>query len=317
MKKHLPLLMFLFGLFFSLQSQNWCPPGAKWHYSWYAGGLGLNAMVTYEYTKDTSVVGQICKQIKGTFYGYWGTVDYTKPPTLTPNFRTYCTYESNKVIFAFNGTKFDTIVNYKANIGDRWLPLNRRVFCNNSSPIIVDDTGHLVINNVNLKRIVLTYTTNFGSAIPTQTATQTYTMIEKIGNLTSIKMYADMFPEFCNQSPGVNDNPTTSFKCYQDNNFPLYEISPSACNNVLGLDGQNQLIKNIQIYPNPNAGYFKIKISEPSRIILINSLGQTILQKDFKEAGDFEQDISNLQNGIYLVTVSSEFYKTYLKLIKE
>ncbi len=316
MKKHIVLLLLSIGICLSVNSQNWCPPGAKWHYSWWAGGLGLNAMITYEYKKDTSVAGQICKQINGTFYGYWGTTDYTKPPRIDPNFRNYYTYENNKVVYAFNGNSFDTIVNFNANIGDRWLP-HSHVSCNTPSPIMVNGTGHVSINNVNLKLIVLTYSTNFGSTIPTQTASQTYTMIEKIGNLTSIKMYADMFPAFCYQSPGVNDNPTTSFKCYQDNNFPLHEITPSACNNVLGLDGQNQLIKNIQIYPNPNAGHFAINISEPSRIIINNSIGQMVFEDRFDGVGEHKINLSHLQNGIYFMNVTNANYDTNLKFIKE
>jgi len=315
MKKYFIIVLLMLGVFFSLQSQSWCPLGAKWHYSWWAGGLGLDAVVTYEYTKDTTLAGKTCKQIKGTFYGHWYYRYFGFKDTVQQNFRTYYTYEINKVVYAYNGNNFDTIVNYNANIGDKWLQLGRSTQCNNMVPVIVKDTGHVVINNVVLKKIVLTYSASPGA--PTPTVSHTYTIIEKLGNITSIYFFADLFPQFCDVSGAIAENPTTSFKCYQDNNFPLYEISPSACNNVLGLVNQNDGSTNVAIYPNPNSGNCTIKLSYPSTINIMNALGQFVFEMDFDRTGEQQLDLSNLANGIYFVNVSNKFGQTNLKFIKE
>jgi len=149
-----------------------------------------------------------------------GIKDWSTFPIVTVNnFINFQTYENNKVTFLYNQSTlaFDTIANFNANIGDKWLDIhfpdgNSNATCYNNTvlprkSVTVIDTGHVLVNNLPLKKITVTYQLGFGSY------TGTLTMVEKISGINGF-----LFPfAHC-----IIDGPSYgNFVCYSDNNFPV------------------------------------------------------------------------------------------------
>ncbi len=306
------LIVLVFAVFFviGLKAQIWCPPGAQWHYrifspifSWYYDGyLQLNN------TGTVTVNSKICNNIVGTYSGIYG---YMFGPTVTiNNYADIQTYENNNVVYIYNNNTlvFDTMANFNASIGDKWLAINyptpTTFTCNYIRPKInVIDTGHVIINNQNLKKLILT--------IQLYGNTYTTTIIQKISCITGF-----LFPFYDCSIDGRNFG---NFICYSDNNFALYNPSGIACNyNTVGLNEFNEIenLKKIKIYPNPATNFCTLNLSELSNFKTVtlevkNTLGQIIFKTNTNES-DYNLNITSFNNGLYFITVTQNN-----KLLKE
>ena len=76
------------------------------------------------------------------------------------------------------------------------------------------------------------------------------------------------------------------------------------------------LVGNVNIYPNPNMGQFTISLPEEScEIMIYNSLGQEVHHS--RAQGLTNLNLESLNNGVYFVTVKSEKTISTLKFVKE
>ena len=81
-------------------------------------------------------------------------------------------------------------------------------------------------------------------------------------------------------------------------------------------DTDENLMSNVNIYPNPNKGQFTINLPEEDcEITVFNSLGQEVHHSYAQ--GRTDLNLESLTNGIYLVTVKSESAVRTLKFVKE
>ncbi len=306
-------LILLFAvLICSLQSnaQMWCPPGATWHYRvnmlmmpYYDGHLKLNV------TNTVTLNSIVCHNMVGTFNGK--AMSANGPVTTINNFINFQTYENNKVVYIYNTSTsaFDTIANFNANIGDKWLIIRFPfVTCANNpvrKPITVIDTGHVTINSINLKRVTV--------SVPYQTSgTYTVNMIEKISSLLGFMFHS--FDSNC----ATDGSGYGSFVCYSDNNFVLYNPTSTVCDYLpVGINENLLLAKSLKLFPNPNTGVFTIEIDKASKLSVYNTLGALVYETNFSEAGNFKMDISHLAKGIYNVKTENTSGSSFTKLIKE
>ena len=67
--------------------------------------------------------------------------------------------------------------------------------------------------------------------------------------------------------------------------------------------GENQL-SNVKLYPNPTSGQLNIEAEEMTSISVYDLVGQCLMQMSVKD-GQATLDMSQLQNGIYLIKVST------------
>ncbi|MEO6305730.1 MAG: T9SS type A sorting domain-containing protein [Bacteroidia bacterium] len=311
--KQLLLLISVLTFSFISKAQMWCPPGATWHYRVYANMFPyydghLKLVVTNTVTLNSIV----CQNMVGTYYGQ--TMCATCPTTTLNNYVNFQTYENNKVTYIYNSGSlaFDTIANFNAAIGDKWLQIRFPfVQCANNpvrKSVTVIDTGHVTINSINLKRVKISF--------PLQNSTGTYTVniIEKISSLSGFLFHSIDFN--C-----ATDGPTYgNFVCYSDNNFALYDPSSAICDYVptgIGMNENSVSTGSLKIYPNPTNTNFNIQIEKPSKLNIYNAVGALIYESEFKEAGNFQIDISKLVKGIYYVKAENSAGIFYSKLIKE
>jgi hypothetical protein len=72
----------------------------------------------------------------------------------------------------------------------------------------------------------------------------------------------------------------------------------------------------ILLYPNPNNGLFTIELKEATQVMIINVLGDVLLNSTL-DVGKQILDIKNHANGIYFVQLIKDGKQKTVKLIKE
>lgn len=289
-----------------------CPPGAQWTYKHKGAIAGIDGYVEYKYSGNVLIGSTSCQQITGTFKGWHIGWSYLNTNTVIPNVKTYYTYQANNVVYLYNGSTFDTVVNFNAAIGDKWLELRYpgNAQCTNArSHYLVTDTNRVVINNFSLKRITTTcvYT---ATSVTTGTTVTTYTrnnvFIERLlMQGSTLGNIADLFTFHCNQD-GVHDYPMVQFSCYKDDFFPLYNVSGTSCDNLTGLDADQGANGTVAVYPNPTQNILRVEAIVPANLFeleIISAQGQIL--KQLTLTGWAELDLSDLKQGIYILTMKT------------
>ncbi|MCU0361352.1 MAG: T9SS type A sorting domain-containing protein [Bacteroidia bacterium] len=300
-------LLFLIAFIFTelSEAQNWCSPGAEWHYRinitlfptmpGYADGyLKLNA------SGGDTIGGIVYYKLMGVFFGQ--TFGPGFPLTSFVHYNATL-YEQNKVAYiSFPGyATYDTLVNLNASIGDKWR-VSRGDHsagpCTQNVPrpfVTVVDTGHTVINGLSLKKVSVTL-----SSAPHYTET----IIEKIGGtLGFLHLYY-----YCH----VDQMSYGGFVCYSDNNFPLYQTPGYnlPCNfTTVGKDEFTLEGLELNVFPNPATEKVKIEFSgenSPQQVQLIvhDFLGREVLSQDCTSG--LEINLTNLKEGLYTLSFVSE-----------
>ena len=294
--KSLYRLMFLLTAFPSF-SQNWCPPGAIWYYAMPSNNATFSTgVVELKYSGDTTINSIVAKIIRGTFIGR-----FYSTPVVNPHFLTFITYESNNVVYLFNGSSFDTVVNYKASIGDHWQILRQSNFCDKAK-VTVTDTGHVTINNFSLRKIitVANYTTNAWG----DTINGGYTCIhtEKLDNNYGPYVNYPLFPILC--PPDVGQEHPIYYLCsYKDDNFPIYVNAGGYCNGITATSEESVTDNKIKIYPNPSQGRVFIELNAAGEIMIFDVYGTLVVQVSYPEKGIYTLDLEGLSKGVYYLRV--------------
>src|SRR4051812_36910120 len=122
--KTIHLFFILFFFRFVCFSQQWCAPGSVWNYKldeFHRGG-GSNGYYELKVTGTDILNGKACHVISGYFKGtfYIANDPSGATTTFTTNYK-YFTYQDSGVIYISRGGKFDTLVNFNALPGDKWL----------------------------------------------------------------------------------------------------------------------------------------------------------------------------------------------------
>ncbi|MDI1355909.1 MAG: T9SS type A sorting domain-containing protein [bacterium] len=315
--KKLFIVWFIIFHFIESKSQTWCPPGATWHYYKYYSFLGVvyrDGVIELKYTDTVSVNGILCKVVKGTYYGASAGLAPASPTIVINNYVVLKTYELNKVIRVYSDARgnFDTLANFYARIGDSWLfsgDFGTNCSAMQRRKLTVMDSVFVVLNGQTLRKLTLKVNND---------TSQKYVMIEKIGGVQckffsgSSFLYAE---DFCaaKDDPGLGGD----FLCYEDNQFPIYKLSPGTnCNyNGVGIS-KYSLSSPVNPYPNPSNGLFTFLIAEPAELRVMDTGGREVLR--VLAMGNEKQilDLRSLSDGLYIVKVTTSSGCNYSKLVK-
>lgn len=86
---------------------------------------------------------------------------------------------------------------------------------------------------------------------------------------------------------------------------------------VATLVDEEQANPVISVYPNPNNGVFNVDYSNAAQIKIVNTLGNIVFDEKTENVSEGSKviDLSNLSNGIYMISVSNEKGTSYHKII--
>lgn len=299
MKKTITLSLILSC--FSAFGQNWCDLGANWKYS-YMSGFGTEGYVDISYVGDTLINTQLSQKLSKNLFAY----DIPSSQPVNWFLGTECTYEDNGVVFIRYNDAWDTLYNFNAGVGETWR-MAKQPFtnaCDSNSTLTVLATGTTLINAIALNYQVVEF--NYGGFMPSGI---TDTIIEKIGFTGSY-----LFPyDYCNSA--LDGHEGGPFRCYTDNFFATYQPHYIGACDYVSLDEISAKM-NIEIYPNPSSEIIRLKGDLPLKKALFeitNLAGQQQLS-GMIEAGI---DVSNLPQGLYILSVFYETGKSNVRFVKK
>lgn len=287
-------------------AQNWCAPGAEWLYRVYQGGYLFPQDGFLRIKVDSSYMqgGNSYHVLNGTFYGHQGAPN--SPTVMVSNRYRATTYESNKVVYVSRRDHpiFDTLANFNASIGDKWLKVDLYNDCAPSyTPgihlryVTVIDTGHIIINNISLKKLIL-------GLHPSSVTSNTIMMVEKIGSLNGF-----MHPYVICISDHWN---LGEFSCYSDTNFPTYK-NPNytlACDyRTVGKTEFTLKGMELNVFPNPASDHIRIEFSgenvpEQFQVQVFDLLGKLVLSATYSSGSSL--DLTHIKEGLYTINLVSE-----------
>lgn len=312
---------YIFIIFVSLFSINvtgqvWIDSGAVWHYDFL--NVGNWGFYKYEYFQDTLIQGKNCQKIRGSSYAF--THDqYNNIILFSHNqFSNNYTYVSGDTVFYLNNGEFFTLFNFGASVGDSWIVSTTNPYgvCDDTSRIVVIDTGKMTLNSVQYRFIKVQPTSNspwglFG------------TYAERFGNIDSTFLcFQSLFPGpiQCDSLSGTIEWDRIIFKCFKDSSFTMYNPSGQDCEYYLTHLGISEPNTNdLLYYPNPTSGLFNIENSYPCDKYVEIYNYQGLLTRSFTLTSTANRiDISDLKSGMYFLRFkSSTKDNCIIKIIKE
>lgn len=289
--KNIILLFVLFnGL--TMQAQIWADSGATWHYNFQ--NFNLEGYSELSYQGDTLIQGiEVKKILKRLNY-----VDFVLEEELLDVFYGYeYMYSDSDRVYQFIDNEFKILYDFSVQIGDTITlflsDVDMDAFACNIGHAIVTETGVENVNGEELRFYVIEtieeFDTHFNGKI-----------IENIG---AIDHY--MFSEpYCI----ITDVIRGPLRCYQDDDFELY-MNPEYvgyCDSLADIDTSIPSISltnfDLSISPNPAKNTIHLKLNnntQAKRIRVYSIKGKVIMDIEFIST----LDISQLQNGIYLLEV--------------
>lgn len=287
MKNITTLLIVLFSI--SVQGQIWIDNGATWHYDWSGTLPGFDRI---EYVGDTIIQDKTCQMLQISSYMFtpielggelidsWTSQKYT--------------YSNGDTVFYLINDDFHILYNFGAQVGDSWeLGIDTNDFSCGQSYVEVISTGNTEINGQISEWIQVTTLPNSSVGFEGKI----YKRFGAIGDY--------LFPTPRNCDPDiVIDFFIYNFSCFQDDSFPLYNVTDKDCGYLLHLGvAEIQNTENIvSIFPNPASDIISISVSKPN-YKLTNVIVTDMQGRILKNVNQHKIDISDLPEGIYFIHI--------------
>ena len=96
----------------------------------------------------------------------------------------------------------------------------------------------------------------------------------------------------------------------KSNDFGSGRIDALAAVNAVGDDGIEEIDSNVCVYPNPTKGIVNIEVEGLKGIIVMNALGQIVL-----ETVDNQIDLSQFGTGIFILRIETETGVSIQKIV--
>lgn len=295
----------LFVIFFLLcpiiaKSQVWVSKGAVWHYEW--SGIGSGGFQKIVYEKDTLIGGKLCNKLVPVSYPFAFNEKHEIVPLGKSSLKSQFTYVSGDTVFYLVNGKFHILYNFGAKPGDVWdLGVDTSMFKCSKSYVKVDSIGKITINSKTYRWISMSSLSNSSFGLNGK-------FVERFGAINSY-----LFPEMrtCTTNIAI-DFYTYKFNCFEDNDFPLYNILNKDCEYLLKV-GIPDVKRITEIYPIPTTGkiFLNGKEDVDVNVTVYTISGQAVLNKSKVS----EIDLSNFEDGTYFIRVEDKYGNVTLRKI--
>jgi len=297
------LMVLVIAISLNVSSQVWIKPGAVWHYG--TMGMSYVGFIKAEYEKDTLIENKLCNKLTAINYVF-GIInpDGEFGLALKYHLKNNYTYCSGDTVFYFIDSKFSVLYNFGAKPGDAWdLGVNTNFHGCPDSSVKVDSIGTTTINSQSYRWISISPTINSGVQLHGK-------IVERIGSIGGY-----LFPvATCCDSLMQCDLGLEGFTCFEDDNFPLYNISNRDCEyylktNIKAFDSFKGL------YPIPTRG--KLNISS-NNIVSVRIISMDGVVQCESEINNNQIDLSDYKSGVYIAVMKDKQGKINTqKIIKE
>ncbi len=293
------LLLFFLSTLSCTYAQYWATTGATWHFEriYYMPMTVETGFVKIESVGDTLIDGITCQKLL-----------VQDPMFCHGRPEMEFTYYSNDTVYYYDTTysNFHVLYDFGAEQGDSWETVVTMFGAEHDTiTTTVDSTDIVAINGQNLKRLYVTYSVDFSFQSDFQYSS---VIIERIGDLQYMFNIMPGFYYSCDESY------SGGLRCYEDGILGSYEtgIAPSCEHEAyVGLDENNQ--SQVNIFPNPSTDDIHITgvINNNLKVTLTNSEGRIVLISK----GTDVIDVSNLESGIYFLTIQAVDELTQRKIM--
>lgn len=307
--KYLFTCLFLVSLFVSkVNAQTWCPPGATWNYTISTIFPTVVGYQQVRYIDTIRLNGKLCQKLQSRNYETWVSWGNSHQES---GFTFYTHLENGILSYQSAPNRFDTIADFNARPGAHWYAYAYQGTTYTPTYIprmVVKDTGHAVVNGVNLKYLQV----GFGDSLSVFSASFTpylHRIYERMGDVSQF-MYMVCPQNFPDWRDG-NGN----FSCYWDDTFPIYSLPGMKCNyNTVGIK-EVAADKGTLFYPNPSNGLFTVHAEADCQFFVYSATGDLVKTIPWN-ASSMVFDLSDLPNGIYFVKSSEPKSMPFQKLVK-
>ena len=284
------------------QAQVWIDNGATWHYQFWAPHTEGHIVLNYD--RDTLIDGIDCQIIEGEQHLFLMDETGALVNEQINHYDTHITYSSNDSVYYRVGESFFLLFDFGAEIGDSWAisdqPNPDFLACNEISKVVVTAIGTVDIAGESYRYIDLEPTANSPIGLKGR-------YIERFGQTSAgLERFRYLFPTFF-ECEGIPDDvptefPYFSFRCFEDDSFPLYNPSGSVCAEVLEITTIEKSTY-FSMYPNPATDFFHINASLRIDKVEIYSFTGKLLSTIKASTDSAQINVADLPAGIYLVNI--------------
>lgn len=317
--KRMVCLWVILGFSLAGTGQVWIDPGAVWHYDYWT--IGSGGFLKMEYEKDTMIQGRTCQKIITHVYTFgmdqWGKIFLLGKFRWPDEFTTV----SGDTVFYWRDNQFFVLYNFGAAIGDQWIvsvgnPGGFSEKCDDTSRVMVTDTGHVAINGKSYRYITLEPTSNSPVGL-------VGTYAERFGMMnTTYNNFQYMFPYGfqCDSITAIVEWYFTRFKCFQDSSFALYNPFTEDCEHILKTIGIEEVEEQrVTVYPNPTSGTVYIANAvEGDKLIEVFNYQGALVKRHRLSGTESHINLSDLPGGVYFMLLKTESAEVQsFKIVKE
>ena len=296
-------IFFLTLIYSSLFQNSFCQSGwasdsASWYYNFssFWEGSGYESM---RYAGDTVIDNHLCKFLQRDLY----IQSWSKGDSNHIDLGKRIIYQHGDTIWQYRDSSFIQLYNMDLGVGDT---VTFMTFSHDHFIHIVEDTGRVEINGIDLKKQILGIYRNNNKCLEVE-------VIEKLG----ISGYPFTF--FWNESfPKIVDAREWYLTCYSDNHLGSVNFGNFPCSYWPPIThiSENEIPPLLNIFPNPVAQSSWITTNLRIQKIEILDMSGKLYFSHNKPYGELKLDFSQYPNGMYVVKIVTEdniFMKKMLK----
>jgi len=273
-------------------AQVWIDTGAIWHYNW--SNIGYGGFIRIEYNKDTLINEHLCQKLTPIQYTFQSTGPQTYYLQRVDTLASHYTYVNGDTVFKFSEDHFNVFFNFGAQIGDSWvLTEDSTNYGCGPTTVTVESIGTININNYDYRWISLTSSPGSGYAYDGK-------IVERFGPIND---YFFGHLVWCHE--GTAEFDWYSFSCFEDESFPLYNVTSKDCEYLLSIGEEKDFNHQIRISPNPSMSFVEVSLNSLAIIksySVVDLNGREVLTGDINKSSA-EINMDKLEKGIYSIRI--------------
>jgi hypothetical protein len=296
--KHLFTLVSLWLLTTAAHAQTWCPPGAKWTYSY--AWFFVHGDVTLRYSGDTVLAGQACKVLRKELLVKDG-LNPNAPP-LRDTYPSEYTYSDANRVYIYGNGQFYTLYNFAAQPGDSWAlaPSALTGWCTQPGRIVVDSVGQQVVQGV-MRRWFRAHPEFITAPAWGQLFGFRGRIYEGIGPVGGYML----LQASTSQCGGTDPETGGDLLCYSATGIPtFYPGSNQSCSTILASAERRAVQLGFSVYPNPSNGQLALRLPSDlsqSTVEIHDLAGRCVQQQPLPAS--HQLDVRHLPAGFYSIAV--------------